>query len=238
MRNTFLFDLDGTLLPFDMDQFIDIYFTEMGRHFHDIIDGRILAKHILASTEATVMNLEPLPNEHKFMTHFGGLIGEDYLKEYKNRFDLFYDHRFERVKKSVVRLPIIKETIDILKNKGYDLVIATNPIFPLKAVHKRIEWAGLNVEDFSHITSYEKNCYCKPHMQFYEEVLDAIGKKPRDCYMVGNDVQEDLIANELGIETYLITDYMINRGHQKIENTHIGTYEDFYEFAMCLKPVK
>ena len=55
--------------------------------------------------------------------------------------------------------------------------------------------------------------------------------------MVGNDVQEDLVAGNLGIETYLITNYMINRNNEEIESTYQGTYEDFYEFVKGLDEV-
>ncbi|NLN40494.1 MAG: HAD family hydrolase [Clostridiales bacterium] len=228
MRGTFLFDLDGTLLPFEIEDFMKIYFSEMGKHFHDMIDGKVLAKYILASTEAMVKNLEPRPNEEKFMEHFAKLLKTDDLGAYKEKFDLFYDEKFDRVRECVEEVSLIKDAIEILKSKGYNLVVATNPIFPIKAIHKRIEWAGLNVEDFSYITCYQKNCYCKPHIEFYQEVLDAIGKKPDECYMVGNDVQEDLVAEKLGIETYLITNYMINRDNEEIRSTYKGTYEDFY----------
>ena len=61
MRDTFLFDLDGTLLPFDIDEFIHIYFREMGRHFHDMIDGKKLAEYIMASTEAMIKTLSHCP---------------------------------------------------------------------------------------------------------------------------------------------------------------------------------
>ena len=166
------------------------------------------------------------------MDHFKGLVGVDDLTEYQRRFDLFYDERFDAVKECVANIPLIRESIEILRDKGYNLVIATNPIFPIKAIHKRIEWAGLSVNDFSYITCYQKNCYCKPYIQFYQEVLEAIGKEAHECYMVGNDVQEDLIAGELGIKTYLMTNYIINRGDQKIESTYQGDYQDFYEINM------
>ncbi|NLJ40187.1 MAG: HAD family hydrolase [Clostridiales bacterium] len=235
MRDTFLFDLDGTLLPMDMDKFIELYFYEMSKHFHDMIDGRVLAKHIWNSTEATAKDLDPRPNEEKFMKYFAKALGIDDLTEYRRRFDHFYEERFDRVKKCVVEMPIVKESVDLLKEKGYNLVIATNPIFPIKAVHKRIEWAGLNVQDFSYISSYEKNNYCKPHLYFYNEVLDAIGKDPEECYMVGNDVQEDLIVEKIGMETFLITDFMINAGNQKIVSHHKGDYQDFYNFVKSLE---
>jgi phosphoglycolate phosphatase-like HAD superfamily hydrolase len=151
MRDTFLFDLDGTLLPFDIDEFIHIYFREMGRHFHDMIDGKKLAEYIMASTEAMIKNLEPLPNEEKFMLHFSKLVGDDALAVYKSRFDQFYDERFDLVRECVLHVPEIVESIELLKDKGYELVVATNPIFPIKAVHKRIEWAGLDIDAISAI---------------------------------------------------------------------------------------
>ena len=237
MRDTFLFDLDGTLLPLDIEEFMNIYFSEMGKHFHDMIDGKRLTEYVLASTEVMVSNLDRRPNEEKFMEHFSKLVGLDDLTEYKEKFDLFYDDKFDRVRECVAQVPLIKDAIEILKSKGYNLVIATNPIFPIKAIHKRVEWAGLDIEDFSYISCYQKNCSCKPQIRFYQEVLDAIGKEPQDCYMVGNDVQEDLVAGDLGIETYLITDYMINRDNQKIESTYQGTYQDFYEFVKGLEEV-
>ncbi len=237
MRDTFLFDLDGTLLPFEIEDFMKIYFSELGKHFHDMIDGKVLANYILASTEAMINNLEPQPNEEKFMEHFSKLVGAHELTEYKKKFDLFYDDKFDRVRECIEVVPLIKDSIEILKSKGYNLVVATNPIFPIKAIHKRIEWAGLNIEDFSYISCYQKNCYCKPHIEFYQEVLDAIGKEPVECYMVGNDVQEDLVAGKLGIETYLITNYMINRNDEEVKSTYQGTYEDFYEFVKGLEAV-
>ncbi|HHZ13876.1 MAG: HAD family hydrolase [Caldicoprobacterales bacterium] len=237
MRDTFLFDLDGTLLPFDIDEFIQIYFREMGKHFHDMIDGELLAEYIMTSTEAMIKNLEPLSNEEKFMLHFSKLVGEDDLAVYKSRFDQFYDDKFDLVRECVVHVPEIVESIEVLKDKGYELVVATNPIFPVKAIHKRIEWAGLDIDDFSYISCYEKNTFCKPNIQFYQEVLDAIGKGPENCYMVGNDVQEDLIAGELGIETYLITDYLIDRNNGDIESTYKGNYQDFYEFVKGLEAI-
>ena len=53
----------------------------------------------------------------------------------------------------------------------------------------------------------------------------------------GNDVQEDLIAGELGMETYLITDYLIDRKNGDTESTYKGNYQDFYEFVKGLEAI-
>ena len=84
--NTILFDLDGTLLPMDINVFMKIYFEEMGTFFSDLISPKELAEHILASTEIMIKNLENKTNEDVFMEDFGGRITGD-LEIFKKRFD-------------------------------------------------------------------------------------------------------------------------------------------------------
>jgi FMN phosphatase YigB (HAD superfamily) len=230
LLDTILFDLDGTLLPLDMDDFIKGYFGEMGKAFNDMIEADKLISHVWTGTKAMVTNLEKKTNEEVFMDTFEKLIDGD-LSTYQERFDRFYDEGYLEVRSSVEANPLVKEIVAILKNKGYSLVIATNPIFPQKAIYHRIEWAGLNPDDFDHITCYEQNCYCKPTREFYTEVLEAVSKEAKQCMMVGNDVQEDMIASKLGMQTYLITNHMINRHDRPIECDYQGTYEDFFSFV-------
>jgi FMN phosphatase YigB (HAD superfamily) len=228
--NTILFDLDGTLLPMDTDEFTKIYFTEMAIYLSDLIDGKTLAKNIWASTEAMVKSLDFKTNEEVFLEDFATRIDTD-INIYKERFYSFYDSGFLNAKKAVYENEHIKTSVALLKKKGYQLVIATNPLFPLKAILHRISWAGLNADDFVYISSYEKNHYCKPQIKFYEEILKDIGKNPSDCMMVGNDVEEDMVAGNLGIETYLITDNLLQRSADEAKADHKGSYEDFYKFA-------
>lgn len=237
MIKTILFDLDGTMLPVDLDNFLKIYFAEMGKKFQDLIEAKTLIKYIMIATEAMVNNTEYLTNETVFMEKFGQLIQSD-LGIYRKRFDEFYDREFFAVKSSVVNIPLMRDSVNLLKDKGYDLIIATNPLFPEKAIHHRIRWSGFEPEDFIYISSYEKNHYCKPQLQFYKEVLEETGKTPQECLMVGNDVQEDLIAAKLGIATYLITDFMIHRTKEPVNATYQGTYSDFYRFVQELPQLK
>lgn len=233
MINTILFDLDGTMLPLNLDKFLQIYFTEMGKKFHDLIEPKTLVHYIMTATESMVNNTDYRANEKVFMEKFGELIQDD-LQVYQKRFNEFYDREFMETKASVVNSPLMRDSINILKEKGYDLIVATNPLFPEKAIHHRIRWAGFEPEQFIYITSYEKNHYCKPQLHFYQEVLKDTGKTPQECLMVGNDVQEDIIAAKLGIETYLITDYLIHRTQEPITATHQGNYFDFYQFVQGL----
>jgi FMN phosphatase YigB (HAD superfamily) len=235
MIDTILFDLDGTLLPLDMEKFTEIYFNEMGYMFKDMIEPKLLVKYIWEATKEMVSNTEYKTNEEVFMNKFSQLIGGD-ITEYRLQFDDFYDTLFHKTREAVQSQSLIKEIIDILKAKNYKLVIATNPLFPRKAILHRIEWAGLDLKDFTYITSYENNHYCKPQLHFYKEILDVVGSKPEQCIMVGNDVQEDLVALKLGIKTFLVKDHMIHRTDEPIESTYEGNYEELYAFMKDLVP--
>ena len=116
-------------------------------------------------------------------------------------------------------------------------MVATNPMFPRKAIHRRIEWAGLDLNDFSYITSYEDNHYCKPQLHYYKEILEVIGKQPEQCMMVGNDVQEDLVSLKLGLKTFLIRNHIIHRTKDEIDSTYEGFYEDFHDLVKGMDTV-
>jgi FMN phosphatase YigB (HAD superfamily) len=231
--NTILFDLDGTLLPMNMNLFEKIYFEELAKDFADIMSPKELAKNIWSSTKIMVENTEHKTNEEIFMTDFTTRMNME-LPILQKRFDAFYDTRFFKIKKSVIDIDSIKESVKILKAKGYTVALATNPLFPEKAIHHRIRWAGFEPEDFSYISTFEKNHYCKPQLKYYEEILKDIKKNSEDCLMVGNDVQEDLIAKKLGMKTYLITNNLLHRTDEEIITDYTGEYEDFYEFVKNL----
>lgn len=237
MINTILIDLDGTVLPMDNDLFIKLYFGEMSKAFHDIEDSKRLVQNVWKSTDAMVRNNGQKTNEEVFMETYGQLIDGD-LEIHKSRFDAFYEEGFLKVQPSTKENKIMKDSIRILKEKGYQVVLATNPIFPLRANEHRIRWAGLLPEDFSYISHFEKNHYCKPNLKYYEEVLSEIGKTPQECMMVGNDVQEDMIVKQLGMTTFLLEDHIIHRVDEAIIVDYRGNYEAFHKFVTELPELK
>ena len=131
---------------------------------------------------------------------FWNLMAEIYGSEVRNdehKFEEFYINDFPLVKQSCGFDENANKTIKILKNAGYRVVLATNPLFPKIATKQRIEWAGLEFDDFELVTTYENSCYSKPNLGYYEEILNKINCQPKECLMVGNDVSEDMIAKKL-----------------------------------------
>ena len=126
-------------------------------------------------------------------------------------FDDYYRHEFQQVQSSCGFAPEAATVIETLKAAGKRVVLATNPLFPAIATQSRAKWAGLEPSDFELITTYENSRFCKPNPDYYREILETLNLKPEECLMVGNDVQEDMIARQLGMEVFLLTDCIINR---------------------------
>lgn len=230
MINTILFDLDGTLLPIELEDFQNVYLTALTRKFSDLVEANALINMIMASTHKMVQNTDKVKNELVFMDSLKSFIGEDDLKVYQERFLDFYHNEFIALK-NVIRPNLeIREAVSLLKEKGYDLIVATNPMFPQIAIEKRIEWAGFKPSEFIYMSTFEKNHYCKPNLDYYKEVLSDNQKLPHECMMVGNDPFEDLVASKLGLKTYLITNHLVQRDNS-LKADYSGEYHDFLAFV-------
>ncbi len=231
---TVLFDLDGTLLPMDQAVFAKTYFTAIATHlqpygyeFQPTIEG------IWACTRAMMKNTGAENNETVFWRNFADLFGE---RVYADRpiFDEFYEKKFDDVAASCGFDPRAAEVIRHVKAKGLRAVQATNPIFPAIATHKRMAWAGVDYRDFDLYTTYENSRRCKPNLDYYRDIMDTLGVCPEACVMVGNDVGEDMIAAELGMKVFLLTDCLINRKDADISGYPQGGFDELLAFIDAL----
>jgi len=227
-----LFDLDGTLLDIDMDFFLPKYFGEMGRMAAaaGVCDPQRLVAQILSSTEVMIADLDAqTSNEKVFMRHFiTSLQAEEPVM--RDFFEQFYQIGFPRLQPYCSPFTGVPEMMSEIFAGGTKVVIATNSVFPRQAVQTRLEWAGIGQYPYDLITCYENMHFCKPHIQYYEEIVSQIGVSPSACLMVGNDTGEDLVAGRTGMKTFLVEDRLIDRG----DNTHRpdwrGSLQDLFEF--------
>ena len=208
---TVLFDLDGTLLPMDQEEFTRGYFGLLTQKVaHRGYDPKRLIDGVWAGTAAMVKNDGSRTNESAFWEKFAQLFGQDALAD-KPLFDEFYANEFQAARSFCGHNPLAAQTVRAMKDAGTRVVLATNPIFPAVGTRVRLGWTGLAPEDFALCTTYEDCHWCKPSLGYYREVLDALGLEPGECLMVGNDVAEDMVARELGMQVFLLTDCLINR---------------------------
>ena len=211
MRKAVLFDLDGTLLPMDQDEFVKGYFGLLCQKMAPYgYEPKTLVKAIWGGTEAMVKNDGSCTNEEAFWRFFRGIYGE-HAREHVPRFEEFYAKEFQQARGFCGYTPRSRETLDLAKALGLRAILATNPLFPAIATESRIRWAGLVPEDFELYTTYENSSTCKPNPDYYREMLEKQKLRPEDCLMVGNDVDEDMVAETLGLEVFLLTDCLLNR---------------------------
>lgn len=229
MKKAVFFDLDGTLLPMDFQKFMELYFGNMMNHFKGSLDVSKLPEAIMAGTYEMVKDTSDKTNESVFMDFFGDYYDID-SKDYMSKFDLFYKTGFDAVQPATWQSEAMQEVVKYLKSKDIDIVIATNPLFPIEANYRRIKWAGLDANDFKHITCLEQNTKCKPNPLFYEEVLSQTGYKAEEVLMVGNDYVEDGVASTIGIETYIVTECAMNKEKSTFTIHHESGMEDFLKY--------
>lgn len=221
MIDTILFDLDGTLLPLDMDNFMKAYFSTLAKKTAPLgYEPKSLIKGIWAGTEAMVRNDGSKTNEEAFWARFAEIFGEK-VYSHMSTFDDYYENEFDSVINACEPTDRSAKIIKKLKERGFCVVLATNPIFPSLATKKRAKWAGLDLDDFALVTTYDNSGFCKPNPKYYEMILEKIGKRADQCLMVGNDATEDVAAKYAGIEVFLLTDHLINK-----ENIDINEYEN------------
>lgn len=231
--NTILFDLDGTLLPMDVEEFTHRYFGLILQTMNEKgFDGKMILDAILSSTKAMILNDGKKTNEEVFWENFTSLtnLSRDLMEPH---FNDFYEHVFDQID-SHVQSENMKQAVNILKEKNYRMILSTNPLFPRIATLKRIQWAGLDPNDFDYITTYENSSACKPNLAYYEEIIDKLDLDIKECMMIGNDVQEDGILEKIGIPVYLVSDYLLNRNNQKITTFEMTDSDAFLKYVQNL----
>lgn len=225
-----MFDLDGTLLPLDQNVFIAKYFELMSLWMSRYgYDREGIVKATWQGTAKMIMNDGSFTNEKVFWDNMISIYGKAVLDDLPY-FDAFYRQKFDEVKEVVGYSERSAELINKLKNEGVKIILATNPVFPRIATEKRIAWAGLLPEDFDLITTYENSYHSKPNIEYYKDIIKQTDISPETCLMVGNDVDEDMIAAELGIDVFLLTDSLLNKSGKDISVYNRGSMNDLFKF--------
>jgi len=231
---TVLFDLDGTLLPMDQEEFVRAYFHKMAGKLAPLgYEPEKLVGAIWKGTNAMIANDGRCTNETVFWETFCQVFGPDAMKD-KAIVDSFYLQEFQQVRAVCPCNPQAAQTIRQLQELGLTLALATNPIFPAPGTHSRIRWAGLEVEDFALCTTYENCRFSKPNPNYYRDILQQLGVSAQECLMVGNDVGDDMVARELGMSVFLLTDCLINPQNVDIDQFPHGSFPQLMDHIRTL----
>lgn len=228
------FDLDGTLLPMDIDEFMGAYFRRLAAFVaaqgHDpepFMAGLKAGTAAMAANDGSRTNAEAFWDE--MMRHV-----DPAEADWRALADDFYATDFDRIGDGFKPNPAVARTVAALRAKGYPLALTTMPMFPLRAVEKRLGWAGVDPAAFERITNYDNSKSIKPKPAYFAENLAALGVRGSDVLMVGNNTLEDMAFLDLGADGYLVTDCLLDPVGCGASSMRHGSFDDLERWVGAL----
>lgn len=206
MTLTLLLDLDNTLLGNDLTNFLPVYLKKLSQRFPQWPAEEFIQKLMAATQRMALKNLPRLTLEECFDEVFYPSLGVE-KSEIIESLNEFYEEEFPKLQYITQQLPAAVRLVEQAFSAGYQVVIATNPIFPMSAIQHRLAWAGLPVEryPFNLVTSFERFHFSKPNSAYYAEICAQLGYPEHPIVMVGNSLEDDLIPSaRIGIPGFLI----------------------------------
>lgn len=238
------FDLDGTLLPMDLDAFLGAYFEKLARFMVARgVNGEVFKKALNDGVKAMIKNKGPHTNAEVFWELFFRElaelmegVGEENLDNDKwlALFNEFYEGPFATIGEGVEKDEHMVHAVHALQEKEYPILLTTMPLFPIQALAHRCDWSGLNVDDFCRLTTFENSTAAKPSLHYYAENLAAMGVSGKDVLMVGNNTVEDYAFTQLGADIYLVTDHLLDPVDFDMSTVRNGTTAEFAAWVDAL----
>ena len=220
-----LFDLDGTLLDINIDEFLERYFAALIRYMaQEVAPGVELALLRQSLHEATRAMLAPHEgtNREAFNRRMLQVSGIDLdLPDAAQRVHEFYVDIFPSLREGAGPNAGSSQAVSAVLEAGLPVAVATHPLFPAAAIEERLRWAGLEPSHFDAITTYEVMEAAKPAGRYFIQTAQLIGLAPHECIMVGDDAELDLPARHVGMRTFHVADTPGSGAD------HHGTLRDF-----------
>lgn len=204
-----LFDLDGTLLDIDIEEFLQRYFHALSPAVAEILgthdEPHAGLEAVLSGTRAMWQPHFGRTNKAVFDEHFLQLTGVDIAqKPAADVLARFYAEEFPRLRGSIGSMPGARACVARALDLGLKVAIATNPIFPRAAILERMRWADLEDLPVHVVTSYEDMFATKPLAAYFVQTAEMLGIAPSRALMVGDDRALDMAASDVGMYTYYV----------------------------------
>jgi FMN phosphatase YigB (HAD superfamily) len=232
---TVLFDLDGTLLDVDMYRFVPLYLNLLAASIDVELDREQFVRVMIERTMERLRSDDgSQTNEEYFLAAVQrdlDISAEQFLAGLRR----FYRESMSQLQPLITPLPLARQLLQLCRKRGLEVVIATNPVFPRPVVDARLNWAGIGDCDYRLVTSSENSRYCKPNPNYFIAILKEIGRQAETCLMVGNDTEHDMSASTLGMTTFLVDTWLIDRGVDFVPDQR-GSHLDLFNFIDQLEP--
>lgn len=214
-----LFDLDGTLIQGDQDEFFEIFYKEVMMKYLKQFGGdpNTFKGQFMYAYKLMIENTGEVTNDEVFYKALGKATGKS-VAVIKAFFDDFYAKEYKNVFPVNKPIPQMVWVLKYLHENGYNIILATDPLIPSVAVNLKLSACGINNKLFSFITTSSNSKYSKVRLDYYTEIIDKNNLRREETMMVGNHADKDNLASEAGLKTILISDYLVNYDDKKLDN--------------------
>lgn len=230
MTLTVLFDLDDTLLNTHTGDFLPAYFEGLSQALAHLAPQDKIIELIRMAVGKMVANQDPSKYLRKvFSENFYPLLGTS-ESACQQRLGQFYAEVFPKLRSLVEPKAEASSIIEWCQSQDMRLAIPTNPLFPETATRQRIDWAGLDPQDFSFFSTYDNFHFTKPNLRFYAEAMGRLGWPEGPIVMVGDDLTHDLLpAEQIGLDTFWVDPEVENPARPH------GSLTDLKEYLISLQ---
>lgn len=204
-----LFDMDDTLLDINLEAFVVKYLAAMSRVLGQISRRNPLSFGIPTSQSYLAISsrqrVDDLTNKQLFVDTFRGLTGiplDDPL--ISEAISCYERELLPSINDGVIHAQPRKggrKTVEKALSMGLTVALATNPSFSADCVRCRMGWAGIDDIDFARISHLGNSTRVKPSARYFGEFVAALGLRPQECVMVGNDASRDFPRPDCGLRT-------------------------------------
>ena len=197
-----LFDLDGTLLDSNMENFLPHYFSRLAARVAHIAPPKVFIAHLLEATEVMMANDGHATNRGGLLR---GVLPVRRPHPRRTGADLygFLRRDFPALGEFTRRKLEARPVVQLAFALGYKVAIATNPLFPETAIRQRMAWAGVDDFPYDWVTTYENSRCCKPNLCYFDAIAERLDVPAEACLVVG-DEDMDMAAAHAGFATYLV----------------------------------
>jgi len=225
-----LFDLDGTLLQVRMEEFIPTYLGQLATRFAPQISVERFRRAVRAVIHGllTVRPAGP-SNEALFLAGIERQLGIA-PEAFRAAFADWAATEMAGLQTLIEPLPEARALVEAALAGGRAVVIATNPVFPRALIEARLDWGGLAGLPFTLVTSFENTRHCKPDPGYFLDLAATLNLPPERCLMVGNDTCHDLAACRVGMPTFLVDTWLIEREEGCFEPAWRGSHAELLAF--------
>jgi FMN phosphatase YigB (HAD superfamily) len=231
MTLTLLLDLDDTLLDTNLNVFLPAYFKKLALHLSKKVSPEIFIEAMMRSTQIMYGNMRTDNTlEQVFDQNFYPSLGLQ-KADISDEINGFYDEIFPTLSSLTAPRP---EAISFVKwafSMGWKVAIATDPLFPRKAILHRLSWAGLDPErnSFSLISDFHNFHFAKISVAYFPEFLGNMNWLDEPVLMVGDSLERDVLpAMAAGIPVF----WLNNAGTDKSVTCPQGGYSDLHNYLI------